>query len=168
MDKNTQNTMLAAGGMAAGTAVGGPIGGMIGGAVLPQLGGAVLDMFGLGGSDPVADAEAKKMAAMQQAAQAYRDYRPLAMQARQQGLQQQLSAYGGAENALAQMYGSQADPRVYAPNLGKLPNPEDYRPPAPAPAPAPEKKQDDSWYLKQMQAAYDPRGAMGNTGGGGG
>ncbi len=129
---DTGRALVDTGAAAAGTAVLGPVGGIAAGA----LGDLLYQAFSGGDStDKASQANQEQLA---KASQAYQQYRPMQYGARQQGLQQQLSAYGGAENAMNLMYGSQYDPRNYAPNLGKLPNPQDYAPPpAPAQAAAP-------------------------------
>jgi len=83
-------------------------------------------------SDEQDAAEKQKLAGMQKAAGVYEGYRPQAMGARQQGLQQKLSAYGGAGQAMELMYGRSYNPANYAPDLGKLPDPASYAPAAPA------------------------------------
>ncbi len=118
----------------AGSTVKGAAGGAVAGSAFGPWGTAI--GAGLGGvygflndtSDEQAGAEKQKLAGMQKAAQVYEGYRPQATGARQQGLNQQLSAYNGAGNAMGLMYGSKYNPNSYAPDLGKLPTPSNYAP----------------------------------------
>lgn len=86
-------------------------------------------------SDEQAAAEKQKTAGMQAAANTYQGYRPQVMGARQQGLQQKLSAYSGAADSMGLMYGNNYNPKNYAPDLGKLPDPSSYAPQVQQPAP---------------------------------
>lgn len=109
------NKLIQHGGAAAATAAGGPIAG-----AAWEIGYPIVEDWLTGGSDQD-DAAKKQQAGMQAAAGQYQAYRPFAQQARQTSLGNQLSAYGGAANAMNLMYGTQYDPRNYAPNLGKNP-----------------------------------------------
>lgn len=123
-----------------GSAAKGAAGGAVAGSAFGPYGTAI--GAGVGGiygwlsdtSDEQASAEKQKLAGMQKAANVYQGYRPQVMGARQQGLQQTLSAYNGAGNAMGLMYGTSYNPANYAPNLGKLPDPSSYAPSTPTPA----------------------------------
>jgi hypothetical protein len=119
--KSAYQTGGAAVGAGIGTAVGGPAGTVIGGGLGTLAGGLLYDLFN---GDPVQDAEKAKQAEMAKAAQAYAAYRPQLQAAHQQGLLQQLQTMGGANNALRLMYGEKYDPRVFAPDIGRMPNPD--------------------------------------------
>lgn len=121
----TDKALYQGGGTAVGAGVGsffGPAGTLIGGGLGGLAGGLVYDLFN---GDPVQDAYKDKQSAMDQAAGAYGAYRPQLQQAHQQGLLQQLQTMNGGENALRMMYGAQYDPRVFAPNIGTMPNTQD-------------------------------------------
>lgn len=109
------NKLIQHGGAAAATAAGGPLAG-----AAWEIGYPIVENWLTGGSDQDKAAE-QQQAGMQRAAEQYNAYRPFAQNARQQATQQQLSAYNGAANAMNLMYGTQYDPRNYAPNLGKNP-----------------------------------------------
>jgi len=121
----TDKSAYQTGGAVVGAGVGsffGPAGTLIGGGIGSFGGGLLHDLLN---GDDTQDAYADKQAAMDKAAQQYAAYRPQLQNAHQLGLLQQLQAYGGADQALRTMYGSQNDPRVFAPNIGNLPNTQD-------------------------------------------
>lgn len=112
-------------------------------------GGFILDAMGqLFGEDEASTDEAyeAKLRSMADAQDAYNSYRPQAQAGREQALRQQLSAYGGAAQAMNLMYGPQYDPGAYAPNLGvnpfatgsgNIPYGPMVRGPTPEPQPSP-------------------------------
>lgn len=125
----------AATGAAAGAAFG-PWGAAIGAVGVP-----LLDYLSGSGSDDdkVAQAERDKVAQMQKAQGMYQAYRPEVQQAREMALRQQLSAYGGVNQAMGLMYGPQYNPTHFAPNLGNNPygpgGPISFAPSGAPPAP---------------------------------
>ena len=121
----TDKAAYTAGGTAVGAGVGsffGPVGTLVGGGLGSVGGGLLYDLLN---GDPVQDAYKDKQKSMDQAAGAYAQYRPQLQNAHQLGLLQQLQGMNGADNALRLMYGEKYDPRVFAPNIGNMPNTQD-------------------------------------------
>lgn len=121
----TDKALYQTGGTAVGAGVGsffGPAGTLIGGGLGGVAGGLLYDLFN--GND-TQESYAEKQKAMDKAALQYAAYRPQLQNAHQLGLLQQLQAYGGADKALGLMYGQQYAPSSFAPNLGRMPNPND-------------------------------------------
>jgi len=56
------------------------------------------------------DAQAQKLAMMQDAAKQLQAYRPISQEAQMQGMRNQIGMYSGVGNTLSQMYGPQAAP----------------------------------------------------------
>lgn len=109
------NKIAQHGGALAAGALGGPVA-----AGAWEIGYPLVENWLTGGSDSD-KANAAQQAGMQTAAGQYQQQGQRAQGARQAATQQQLSAYGGAANAMNLMYGTQYDPRNYAPDLGKNP-----------------------------------------------